>query len=525
MATIASALALVLAAVSAMIIQRILLKGVAVHYVSLLIGIGLALWPLTNELVSGFNSEIFMGVIVAPLLFFEGQATRFYLVAKKFRLIVQLTVVMVLACLVVAGASVALISGLSLPLAFILAAISTPTDATASAAVANGRVIPERPKLALELESLFNDASGIILLNMAVLWYVRGSFSVATTLSDFFLSAGGGAVVGLGVGAVLVLIRQAFFHTATNNGDTAGTPAKIIYLLTPLAIYFLAEEIHVSGIIAVVCAGLIHNAEAERSRLTDPRLIHSSNALVELVAEMLNSIVFIILGVMLVRIGQDQHLLNRSWNWILVGLILYLANVVVRYAYFRLIFRHDRHTSLVFSLGGVHGTVTFALAYTVAETAVHHADFNLILTASLALIIISLLVPTIAFNFLLPRPESQAQQRATLQRLREAMVDRALERIQKIYLPGEVRESICFDLRAQKSDTNFRDFLTEWLRSLKQPEMAPEEQQLADLAYQLAFQEEREYLEQISQQEATSARLVRRLYKEVLMAEMVALND
>lgn len=55
-------------------------------------------------------------------------------------------------------------------------------------------------------------------------------------------------------------------------------------------------------------------------------------------------------------------------KWILVGFIVYLANLLVRYIYGRLIIRYDRRESTVFSLGGIHGAVTLALALTINAT-------------------------------------------------------------------------------------------------------------------------------------------------------------
>ena len=170
----------------AIIIKRQFFPQVATNYVALVIGIIVALIPFTNHLIAEFHSEIFLGMIVAPLLFFEGQQVRLNLVVKTWRTIVSLTVTMVILCAIAATAMVYPLVG-SLSVAVILAAISTPTDATASEAVSNGLMIPESVGNNLKFESLFNDASGIILLNMGVLWYVNGGVNVGQTFLDFFV--------------------------------------------------------------------------------------------------------------------------------------------------------------------------------------------------------------------------------------------------------------------------------------------------------------------------------------------------
>lgn len=115
---------------------------------------------------------------------------------------------------------------------------------------------------------MFNDASGIILLNMAVDWYLHQELRIGQAIGNFLYSAGGGIFLGALVATLLVFLRQESFRSKYHLSAGVAMPVEVIFFLTPLIIYFLAEEIHVSGIIAVVAAGLIHNVESERSRLT-----------------------------------------------------------------------------------------------------------------------------------------------------------------------------------------------------------------------------------------------------------------
>lgn len=119
----------------ATILQQRFLKKISVNYIALGIGILIALVPQTNALIESFHSEVFMGLIVAPLLFYEGQRTRMYNVLRSWRAIVGLTVIMIILATIAAAFGIYFSLGLSLPLAFILAAISTPTDATATESV------------------------------------------------------------------------------------------------------------------------------------------------------------------------------------------------------------------------------------------------------------------------------------------------------------------------------------------------------------------------------------------------------
>ena len=138
MALQVAVITLILLAVMSIIINRQWLPKVSINYISLFVGGLLAAIPLTNRLVGSFEPDAFIGLIVVPLLFFEGQATRMNTVGHHVRLIVGLTVGMVIVCTAVAGIGTAVLTSLSWPLALVMAAISTPTDATATESVTTG---------------------------------------------------------------------------------------------------------------------------------------------------------------------------------------------------------------------------------------------------------------------------------------------------------------------------------------------------------------------------------------------------
>lgn len=104
------------------------------------------------------------------------------------------------------------------------------------------------------------------------------------------------------------------------------------------------------------------------------------------------------------------------------------------------------------------------------------------------------------------------------------MIQHAIDRINKIYLPDELRQIILYDLHTQMRDTSFRHFWAAFKRSLKQPALSNSELNTLDIAYRLAFHEEREYLGEVSQQEMDNMDVITHLYSEILMAEMVVLN-
>lgn len=110
----------------------------------------------------------------------------------------------------------------------------------------------------------------------------------------------------------------------------------LIYLLTPFCIYFIAEEVGVSGIIAVVTAGLIHNSETTRSRFSSPRQMHLGLQLVNFSNSVLNSFVFVVLGLSLERIIFEQRRsIGISLRWLAIGVLVYVLLLIVRFIYGR----------------------------------------------------------------------------------------------------------------------------------------------------------------------------------------------
>lgn len=183
-----------------------------------------------NELIS-FKPELFMGLIIAPLLFFKGQKNRLYNIARIWKSIISITVIMILLIAVAASFSLKWLLGLSPPLGLILASISAPTDATAAESVTHGIKLPTIVEHHLKNESLFNDASGIILLNMAISWYLSRQLEIAPTVVDFLYSMLGGIIFGLIVSAILVLFRQGLLRRNLKFVQSTFHPTTAILLL------------------------------------------------------------------------------------------------------------------------------------------------------------------------------------------------------------------------------------------------------------------------------------------------------
>lgn len=516
-----SAFVLVLVSIFSLVISR-LFPRISVNYVSTFVGIICGLIPFIDQRVENFHSEVFMLAIIAPLLFFEGFATPFGNLRHKLRQIVGITVVMVLLSTIVAGVALHLAIGVSLPLAFVMAAISTPTDATATSSVSMGLKVPKKANEYLRLESLFNDASGLILLQATALWLVNGQFNYQKTLVDFLSSALGGIAVGIACCTVVMLFRQRLLRTLVDS----LTVQIMLYIFTPFIIYLLAEELHVSGILAVVVAGIMHNSEARVSLFVDARLSFITRNTTDIMNNLLNSSVFVILGILAVRVFREYFSLQNIAIWGISGILLYVTALLVRYFYARYKLRENQHESLVFALGGVHGAVTLALVFSLLDLGVSDQDFNLILMAEFILIILSMLVPTIVFRFILPKKRSDAEILQCLSQIRTEMVEAALAEVEQMRLPKPAKKVISTYLRDQAKATSMREFKHRFARVLRLPEI--QNDFYHNFRYRIftrCFAVEREYLQRAVEEGRIEDTHAAKLYQEVLLAEAMLVDS
>src|SRR6266487_5828466 len=139
--------------------------------------------------------------------------------------------------------------GLPLAAGFVLGAIVSPPDAIAAAAIAERLSVPRRSVAILEGESLVNDATALVAYRFAVAAVVSGSFSLAQASGQFLFVGIGGILIGLLVGW---LAEQ--FHKRVDDAPIEIT----VSLLTPFVAYLAAEQLGVSGVLAVVKIGRAH---------------------------------------------------------------------------------------------------------------------------------------------------------------------------------------------------------------------------------------------------------------------------
>src|SRR5437773_2071804 len=201
-------------------------------------------------------------------------------------LLVALLVIVAASAGVVAAAAMALVPGMTWPLAVALGAIVSPPDAVAATAIAQRLAVPRRIVSILEGESLLNDATALTIYRAAVgAAAAAAAVSVVGSLASFVFVALGGILIGLVVGWIVVWVR-----TRIND-----TPVEItVSLLTPYAAYLPAEAFGDSAVLAAVPVGLSVGRRSSQIMGSEARL--AGRATWESLVFLLNGIVFLSIG-------------------------------------------------------------------------------------------------------------------------------------------------------------------------------------------------------------------------------------
>ena len=147
-----------------------------------------------------------------------------------------------------------------------------------------------------------------------------------------------GVLIGIIVGALVVTLRV---YLTANKGMKDSNTLTFIQLLTPFAVYFIGEELHASGIIAVVVAGLIHGLERDRLIRAQTELQMNYNQIWNTLSYALNGFVFVVLGyivpevVMEIIHDEPQNIVFLITTALLIALAIYVFRFVWVYLLFK----------------------------------------------------------------------------------------------------------------------------------------------------------------------------------------------
>ncbi len=293
---------------------------------------------------------------------------------------------------------------------FAIGAVVAPPDAVAATAIGRRIGLPRRIVTILEGESLLNDATALVALRTAlgatVAWYVLAG--------DFLLAAGGGLAVGLGFFFVVGLVRKHVTDPVIDSG---------LSFLTPFAAYVAAEEIHASGVISVVVAGLLLGHKAPILQTAQSRIAERMNW--SSIGFLLESSVFLLIGLQARTIIGDAVGGEVTITRVLVVCAATLVAVIVLRIVWVFFARYllvrpgpDGVTgrkppwTYTFLLGwaGMRGVVTLAAAFVIPKDTPHRDVLLLIAFTVTAgtLFLQGLSLPWVARRLKVPSPDPGA---------------------------------------------------------------------------------------------------------------------
>jgi Na+/H+ antiporter len=427
-----------------------------------LAGIGIGLIPglPTVEL----KPEIVFLIFLPPVLYAAAWATSWpdFKAAKRPISLLAIGCVIFSTC-AVAWIAHSFIPGFGWAEAFVLGAIISPPDAVAATAATKGLGIPRRIITILEGESLVNDATGLIAYKYAVAAVISGSFILWEAGLQFLWVASAGIAIGLLTGQVFALI-----HRITPNNPTTDTTLTFI---APYIAYLTAEAFHLSGVLAVVTAGLFLAWRSSEIFSQQTRL--QANGTWSTVLFILNGLIFIFIGLQMPVILANMNEYS-FFELLFYGGIVSATVIIVRIIWVypgtyvpRMLSKHIRtheprpnpRMVTIVAWSGMRGIVSMAAAMALPLTINGTDPFpnrNIIIFITFVVIFTTLVLQGLTLPHLIKffGIKSDGKEHEEEQKARMTIASSVIEHIEENYslLPDEVLNQVKtkYEIRIQR---------------------------------------------------------------------------
>jgi monovalent cation/hydrogen antiporter len=408
---------------------------------SLLVIAGVLVGLLPGVPAVTVTPEVVSLVVLPPLLYAASEELPWRDLRAVWRPVLILAIGLVAASAAAVAAVAWAVAGIPLSMAFVLGAVLASTDPVAVSALGRRLSLPPRVQALVQAESLFNDATSLVLFQIAVSFAVTGTAArtgpgdiLLHGVGQFAVLAAGGAAVGGVIAAGVIRVRRRI---------TDPVLETVVALVTPYAAFVLGQALHVSPVLAVIVAGLVIGGRRDRITTATTRLqLHS---VYQTVIFLLESVVFSLIGLQLPALIRDLSQNNEAWPadalavaaTLIVARILWvfpLSAVIQRRAGAR---RPSWPVPAVVSWAGTRGVVPLAAALSIPLTSATGAPLprrDLVLVIAIAVIVISLIVQGLTLEPLvrlagIAQPDG-ARHEETVARLR--LAEAALARLDEL---------------------------------------------------------------------------------------------
>ncbi|GII25883.1 cation:proton antiporter [Planosporangium mesophilum] len=412
-------------------------SGLPASVLLVVAGIAYGFLPGTNL---PLDPHVVLYVVIPPLLYAAALESSLTALRNNARTVIGLSVGLVLATALIVGAGLnAVVATIPLAVGIAIGAAVAPPDPVAALSIGRRAGLSPRLITLVEGEGLLNDATALTILQVAVAAAVSGSFSVGHAVGQFLLVAAGGLACGAIAALLIARVRALITDPLIDN---------VMSLATPFAVYLVAEELHTSGVLAVVVAGLwlghrSPSLQSSRARLQTRAVWH----LVE----------FLLEGYVFVLIGQQLPAVIRGLGAYSTGTIVSAAAVTVGTVLlvrplWLLVSAHlparmharlggdpqggnpplSGRELLALSWAGTRGVITLAAAFTLPATTPAR---DLLLFCAYLVVLVTLIGQGLTFAPLVRRlnlPGTQVIRALTRNQARAAAVRAALERLTEL---------------------------------------------------------------------------------------------
>lgn len=279
--------------------------------------------------------------------------------------------------------------GTPLPFAecLVFGALISPTDPVAVLAMLKELHAPKSLEIKVAGEALFNDGLAIVVfITVAAIASGEGNLGARAVGLLFLRQAVGGVCLGLALGWITYLLLKSIDHY------------QVEILLTLALVtggYALADELHTSGPLATVTAGILIGNRGRRLAMSEATR-EQLNMFWELIDEIMNAVLFMLIGLEVLELNFQ----NKFWLAIAVALPIVLVARWISVVIPALALRTRRstpHLIKIMTWGGLRGGISVALALSLA----HDANREFIVTITYAVVVFSILVQGLTTPMLL----------------------------------------------------------------------------------------------------------------------------
>ena len=394
------------------VIATAIAERINIPYPLLLVvaGIGIGFIPHMPNWVP--PSNIVLALFLPPILFSAARNISWRETRNNLGTVFSLSVVLVIITTFALGGILhAVYPAFGFESALVLGAIVSPTDAVAATSILSKMNVKTSLIRSLDVESLFNDATGISLYNMAVFFVFVDKINFSATTKMLVFSGIGGILIGLLLSYFTHLIVEQFLGKSENDLPI------IMSLILAYVAYLFSEQLGASGILAVVAAGLYHK---RTERVINARIRLTENVVWRTLVFFLNGLIFITIGNQFpAYIEKIAYIPLRRLIALaavtIFGVLFFRFAWVAIFAYGKRLLQNlkksrtnvdDASTSwtyiLITSWGGMRGMVSMALAIGLPvslSSAVPFPRLNLIIFLTVIVILFTLLIQGLTLPF------------------------------------------------------------------------------------------------------------------------------